>query len=511
MTEKEKMLAGMIYDANYDKDLMQERLQCKDLCYAFNQLRPSQIGEQTQLIREIFGKTKKSFYVLSPFWCDYGYNIEIGENFFMNHNCVILDCAKVTFGDNVFIAPDCGFYTAGHPMDAERRNQGLEYARPITVGDNVWIGAGVQVMPGVTIGNDTVIAGGSIVTKDIPDHVLAGGNPCRIIRPLPQKFCEGDLEQVMEIYGSWAIFAQPEHTVTLRRAFEELYPKADISFFATDEASGELISACASANAVILCLGEDQSRTGEGKSVADTSLSASHKRLFETVANVNQNTVALLFGGRPLCVPELDKCCAAVVEAWLPGTCGTYAVADIIFGRVNPSARVPMSFPYCPGQLPMCYCELPTGRPKPNEDRYYPFVSNYMDVPNKPLYSFGHGLSYTKFEYSKVELSGYILERGKTITASVTVTNTGDMDGAEPVQLYIRDLAGSVSRPVKQLKGVKKLTIKSGESARVSFEIDEDMLKFYDIDMNFTAEPGKFQLWIGGSSETDNCAYFELR
>ena len=170
-----------------------------------------------------------------------------------------------------------------------------------------------------------------------------------------------------------------------------------------------------------------------------------------------------------------------------------------------------MSFPYCPGQLPMCYCELPTGRPKPNEDRYYPFVSNYMDVPNKPLYSFGHGLSYTKFEYSKVELSGYILERGKTITASVTVTNTGDMDGAEPVQLYIRDLAGSVSRPVKQLKGVKKLTIKSGESARVSFEIDEDMLKFYDIDMNFTAEPGKFQLWIGGSSETDNCAYFELR
>ena len=321
----------------------------------------------------------------------------------------------------------------------------------------------------------------------------------------------GALAESRDITGSWAIFAQPEHTVTLRRAFEELYPKADISFYATDEASGELISACASANAVILCLGEDQSRTGEGKSVADTSLSASHKRLFETVANVNQNTVALLFGGRPLCVPELDKCCAAVVEAWLPGTCGTYAVADIIFGRVNPSARVPMSFPYCPGQLPMCYCELPTGRPKPNEDRYYPFVSNYMDVPNKPLYSFGHGLSYTKFEYSKVELSGYILERGKTITASVTVTNTGDMDGAEPVQLYIRDLAGSVSRPVKQLKGVKKLTIKSGESARVSFEIDEDMLKFYDIDMNFTAEPGKFQLWIGGSSETDNCAYFELR
>lgn len=321
----------------------------------------------------------------------------------------------------------------------------------------------------------------------------------------------GALAESRAITGSWAIFAQPEHTVTLRKALEELYPDADISFFATDDVTDDMISACASADAVILCIGEDQSRTGEGKSVADTSLCASHKKLFEAVSEANNNTVALLFGGRPLCVPELDKDCAAVLEAWLPGTCGTYAVADIIFGRVNPSARVPMSFPYTPGQLPMCYCELPTGRPKPNDDRYYPFVSNYMDYPNRPLYPFGHGLSYTKFEYSPIELSGYILERGKALTASATVTNAGDMDGAEPVQLYIRDLSGSVSRPIKQLKGVKKLTIKPGESVKVSFEINEDMLKFYDIDMNFTAEPGKFQLWIGGSSETDNCAYFELK
>lgn len=321
----------------------------------------------------------------------------------------------------------------------------------------------------------------------------------------------GALAESRAIAGSWAIFAQPEHTVTLRKAIEELYPDADITFFASDDVTDEMVRASATADAVILCIGEDQSRTGEGKSIADTSLCAAHKKLFEAVSKVNKNTVALLFGGRPLCVPELDRGCAAVLEAWLPGTCGAYAVADIIFGRVNPSARVPMSFPYTPGQLPMCYCELPTGRPKPNDDRYYPFVSNYMDVPNKPLYPFGHGLSYTKFEYSPVELSEYVLERGKSITASVTVTNSGDMDGAEPVQLYIRDLSGSVSRPVKQLKGVKKLTVKSGESARISFEIDEDMLRFYDIDMNFTAEPGKFKLWIGGSSETDNCAYFELR
>lgn len=148
MTEKEKMLAGMIYDANYDKDLMQERLKCKDLCYELNQLRPSRIEEQTRLIREIFGKTKESFYVLSPFWCDYGYNIEIGENFFMNHNCVILDCAKVTFGDNVFIAPGCGFYTAGHPMDAGAEKSGLEYAVRFLLGTMFGLAAAYMSCPG---------------------------------------------------------------------------------------------------------------------------------------------------------------------------------------------------------------------------------------------------------------------------------------------------------------------------------------------------------------------------
>ena len=138
-------------------------------------------------MRKILGNTGASFCILAPFWCDYGYNIEIGENFFANHNCIILDCAKVTFGDNVFIAPNCGFYTAGHPIDAERRNQGLEYARPIKVGDDVWFGGGVQVMPGVTIGSNTVIGSGSVVTKDIPSGVVAAGNPCRVIRPITEE------------------------------------------------------------------------------------------------------------------------------------------------------------------------------------------------------------------------------------------------------------------------------------------------------------------------------------
>lgn len=184
MSEKQKMLAGLIYDANHDPDLIEERKHCKERCYDYNQLRPSAEAQQQALIRQLFGKTGNTFTITAPFWCDYGYNIEIGDNFYANHNLVILDGAKVVFGENVFIAPDCGFYTAGHPLDVERRNQGLEYAYPITVGDNVWFGGGVKVMPGVTIGSNSVIAAGSVVTQDIPSNVLAGGVPCRVIREL---------------------------------------------------------------------------------------------------------------------------------------------------------------------------------------------------------------------------------------------------------------------------------------------------------------------------------------
>ena len=186
MTEKEKMQRQMLYNANYDTDLLQERMTAKELCYDFNHLRPSETEKQKKLMKHLLGKTKGAFCILAPFWCDYGYNIEIGENFFANHNTVILDGGKVIFGDNVFIAPNCGFYTAGHPIDTERRNQGLEYAYPITVGDNVWIGAGVQVMPGVTIGSNVVIGSGSIVVKNIPDNSVAVGNPCKVIREITE-------------------------------------------------------------------------------------------------------------------------------------------------------------------------------------------------------------------------------------------------------------------------------------------------------------------------------------
>lgn len=187
MTEKEKRDLKMIYNPNYDKELGAEIIGCKDKCFAYNQILPSHLEEREYLMREILGKTKENFMIVSPFWCDYGYNIEIGENFYANHNLVILDGAKVTFGDHVYIAPDCGFYTAGHPINVDQRNQGLEYAYPITVGNNVWIGGGVKVMPGVTIGNNVIIGAGSIVTKDIPDGVIAFGNPCRVHRKLTEE------------------------------------------------------------------------------------------------------------------------------------------------------------------------------------------------------------------------------------------------------------------------------------------------------------------------------------
>lgn len=184
MNEKEKMLAGELYDANYNEELIKERYIAKDKCYNYNNLKPSDFDKRQKAIRDILGKTGETFIIEQPFMCDYGYNIEIGENFYANHNLIILDGNKVKFGDNVFIAPNCGFYTAGHPLDAKRRNEGLEYAKPIEVGNNVWIGGNVVVLPGVKIGDNVVIGAGSIVTKDIPSNVVAVGNPCKVIKEI---------------------------------------------------------------------------------------------------------------------------------------------------------------------------------------------------------------------------------------------------------------------------------------------------------------------------------------
>ena len=184
MSEKEKMLEGKLYNADYDKELIKERLIAKDKCFEYNNTKPSDIEARTKLMREILGKCESRFNIEQPFMCDYGYNIEIGENFYANHNLIILDANKVKFRDNVFIAPNCGFYTSGHPLDYEKRNKSLEYAKPITVGNNVWIGGNVIVLPNVTIGYNVVIGAGSVVNKDIPSNVVAVGNPCKVIKEI---------------------------------------------------------------------------------------------------------------------------------------------------------------------------------------------------------------------------------------------------------------------------------------------------------------------------------------
>ena len=184
MTEWEKAQNGYLYDANYDKEIIEARTRCADLCYEFNNCRPSDTEKQQKLLGQILGRMGADPVITAPFYCDYGFNVSIGKNFYTNHNVTILDCAKVTFGDNVFIAPNCVFSTAGHAIDSEQRSRGLEIALPITVGDNVWIGTNVSVLPGVTIGSNTIIGAGSVVNKEIPDGVIAAGNPCKVIRKI---------------------------------------------------------------------------------------------------------------------------------------------------------------------------------------------------------------------------------------------------------------------------------------------------------------------------------------
>ena len=187
MTEKEKAAAGLLYDANYNPQILEERARAKDLCLDYNLTRSSQTEERLRLLRTLLGSCGEDIVIEPPFYVDYGYNIRTGKAFYANHNLVILDGAPVTFGDHVFISPNCCFSTAGHPLDVAQRNAGLEYAKPITIGSNVWIGMGVQVLPGVTIGDNAVIGAGSVVTRDIPAGMLAFGVPCRPVRQIAEK------------------------------------------------------------------------------------------------------------------------------------------------------------------------------------------------------------------------------------------------------------------------------------------------------------------------------------
>lgn len=196
MTEKEKLKKGLWYDANYDEELLKERERAEDLCFEFNSTKPSDKKTKEEVLKKLLPNKKEDAVILSPFYTDYGYNCIIGEKTFINHNAYLMDGAEIKIGDNCFIGPNCGMYTAAHPIFFEERNKGLEKALPINIGDNVWIGGDVTILPGASIGNNSVIGAKSLVTKDIPANVVAFGNPCRVIRKISEKdkiIMEGNL------------------------------------------------------------------------------------------------------------------------------------------------------------------------------------------------------------------------------------------------------------------------------------------------------------------------------
>lgn len=272
------------------------------------------------------------------------------------------------------------------------------------------------------------------------------------------------------------------------------------------------VEAAKAADIVILALGEHFDMSGECASRAFIKLPGRQEELASRILELGKKTAVVLFNGRPLEVTELYSKAPAMLEAWYPGTEGGNAAADILFGDKNPTARLSMSFPYTVGQAPIYYNAFNTGRPKPSdESNNHKYTSQYFDIPNSPLLPFGFGLSYTRFEYTDFKLSTDVLTEGSSIIASVKIKNTGTRVGEETVQLYLRDISGSVVRPIKELKGFKKISLAPGEEAEVTFEINEEMLRFYNSKYEFKSEKGKFNAMVGSNSRDLQVLGFELR
>ena len=266
-----------------------------------------------------------------------------------------------------------------------------------------------------------------------------------------------------------------------------------------EDAIKEVTPVAASASKVVLVLGEPWSWTGEAASRTSINLPKEQTELLKSLKKQGKTVALVLLNGRPLDLSEESEYADAILEAWYPGTMGGYAVADVLFGDYNPSGKLSVTFPRNLGQVPIYHYAKNTGRPYIHPDAKY--ESRYLDCPNEPLYAFGHGLSYTTFEYSDIALDASSFKAGGKLVAKVKVTNTGKVAGTETVQLYIRDLVGSVTRPVKQLKGFERITLQPGECREVSFTIDKEMISFYRQDMTWGPEPGDFKVFIGGASD----------
>jgi beta-glucosidase len=334
----------------------------------------------------------------------------------------------------------------------------------------------------------------------------------------------------VDMFGAWSFPKKPELNVTIKEGMETKGAKLVVSkgCFVQDEDKqakvgqkdvytkeelealmAEAVEAAKNAETVVLCLGEHREYTGEGGSRADITLPKHQIELLHKVAEVNKNIVTVVFSGRPVVIPEVVEVSKAVLMVWMPGTEGGNAIADVLYGDTMPEGKLSMCLPRSVGQTPIFYNKFRTGRPN-EEGTRVGFIHGYIDESIYPLFPFGYGLTYTNFEYSDVKLSKDTMTKEETLTATVTVTNTGKRTAVETVQMYLWDVTGSVVRPEKMLKGFGKVLLEPGECKEISFEITEEMLRFYNIDMEFVSEPGKFIVYIGGDSSTKNGAEFHL-
>lgn len=272
---------------------------------------------------------------------------------------------------------------------------------------------------------------------------------------------------------------------------------------------GAAIATTRRADKVIFFMGEDWEWSGEAASRTDISVPGVQTELLAELKKNGKPIIVVLMNGRPLVLERENQLADAILEAWYPGTMGGKAITQVLFGDYNPSGKLTMTFPLSLGQVPVYYNAKNTGRPIYLENPKY--KSRYIDSPNDPLFPFGYGLSYTTFEYSDITLSSNELLKNGEITAKVTVKNTGKFDGEEVIQCYVRDLVGSVTRPVKELKGFEKVMIKAGESKKITFKITPDMLAFHRLDMTYGTEPGDYKLFIGGNSRDVKEVWFKLK
>jgi len=277
----------------------------------------------------------------------------------------------------------------------------------------------------------------------------------------------------------------------------------------SEEMIREAVQVAQQADVIVAAVGESQGMTGEAASRADIGLPGQQLELLKALKKTGKPLVLVLMNGRPLTLPWEDKNADAILETWFAGSQAGNAIADVLFGGYNPAGKLTATFPQHVGQVPLYYNHKMTGRPYQGValDKY---KSRYMDVSNDPLYPFGFGLSYTSFEYGKPELSTTTLAMNGTLEVKVTVKNTGNYDGEEVAQLYIRDMVGSISRPVQELKGFQKVMLKKGESRTLTFRLTPEDLKFYNTDLKFAAEPGDFQVMVGGNSRDVQMAAFKL-